>query len=328
MRLLAAFLAAFLLGALSLGAGEEGDAELLGEIERLTALLRERAATLQPAPQEEMVLQLYDVTDLCSPVEDEQFAPIRLAKAGKGDLGTEECEPSAPYDADGLVELIRTAVAPASWEAWEGASIEVLGGMVLIRTSPRVHAALARFLAKLRTLLARQPSVEIVAVAVGPEEFALLDERPRELSPEDAARLLAKPPLGAARLRGFDGQQTARREGRERSYVGDYDVKIAVESAIGDPLRMQIFEGVAFEVRPVLDRGAGGALLHVRLERALLDEPMRARATEYGPLELPALEFTRLRTSLWVPVGTTVVLGGCTSGERSCLFLATVTDPG
>ncbi|MGQ0614415.1 MAG: hypothetical protein ACT4PV_11825 [Planctomycetaceae bacterium] len=45
-------------------------------------------------------------------------------------------------------------------------------------------------------------------------------------------------------------------------------------------MRMQVFEGLALEVRPVLDRGAGGALLPVRLDRGALEEPLRARPTE------------------------------------------------
>ena len=64
-------------------------------------------------------------------------------------------------------------------------------------------------------------------------------------------------------------------------------------------------------------------MLHLRVERTEVETPIRRVDTEHGPLQLPALDVSRVGTTLWAPYGRPVVAGGCTIGNRACVFLVT-----
>ncbi|MHC4547310.1 MAG: hypothetical protein ACYTEZ_00920 [Planctomycetota bacterium] len=324
MRRFAIFLLACGLGSLTVvGQGDDANRALKARIEELTRELNARLKPKRDEEQLQVVTRSYDVGDLCSPVLDASFQPTNLVPSGYVSPEQDDPERRPTYSVDAIVGLSRWLIAPESWDRIEGADIAPRGTRIFVTTVPAVHARFPILLNQLRAFLNAQVAVEVVALPVSPETAALLAARPRELGREEAQRLRALAPLGSARLVCFDGQQVVQRHGRRRSYLADYNLKIAQKAALADPVRAELFEGCAVEVRGCLDRGGRGAILHCRLERTAVEEPVRRINTDHGPLDLPAMRLTRVQTSLWVPLDRTVVLGGGAAGGETCVFLLT-----
>lgn len=334
MRRLVIFLAAFGIGTLTV-VGQDRDDEdpnrvLKAKIDELTRELNARRAQRHVPEQQRLFLKTYEVGDLCTPIRDEALEPSNLFASRTVTPELVEYEACAPAEIDVIMELIRELVAPESWDSIEGADIQPKGSRLLIHTIGAVHAQIPILLNQLRSYLAVQVAVEVVALPVPKEIYALLASRPRELTPEDAARLEAVAPLGSIRLVCFDGQQVVQRIGQTRTYLADYKGKIAQSAAIGQPIRAQVFSGCAVQVRACLDRAGEGAVLHCRFERTALGDPLPGVETTHGPLDLPEMSLTRLQTSLWAPLDKTVVVGGGTDGGEPCVFLVTArrVNPG
>ena len=112
--------------------------------------------------------------------------------------------------------------------------------------------------------------------------------------------------------------------GQSVAYLYDYDVKVSKLAKVGDPIRREIFDGFAAQVRPCLDDGAKGVTLDCRLQLTEVFSPIPRHMTEHGEVELPVMKLTRVNTSFWAPLGKTVVAGGCTFGPDPVLLLVTV----
>jgi type II secretory pathway component GspD/PulD (secretin)/tetratricopeptide (TPR) repeat protein len=105
-----------------------------------------------------LVVQIHSVADLTSGLTN--FIPPTIQLVGPDDVsdeenplfGTEAEEPVYPYgQVDELIELIKGAVAPAFWEATEGAEIKSQGEQTLVvKSTPEIQEQVARFLDDLR----------------------------------------------------------------------------------------------------------------------------------------------------------------------------------
>jgi hypothetical protein len=321
VKRLLAFLLALGLGALAVSGGDEES--LLAEIDRLNGLLRERLRKDEPRRAEEaLVRTIYDVSDLCAPIEEHRLVPTNLTPSRYQPIEPGEAtEPAPRFDIDGLCDLIRQTVDTESWDAIEGSDVMPVHWRLHVATVPRVHREVRLLLDWCRAVSDRWVSVDVVVVPIEPGDLAMLASRPRALEPEEAERLLARPPLGVARLLCHDARAQVAAAGRHVAYVRDYDVEIARDSSIGDPIPSAVFSGCQAEVIPCLDDGAEGVVLHCRLELTRVHAPQRKHATRHGEIDLPDLDLTRLETSFWAPLDRTVVAGGCTTGPRPCLFL-------
>ncbi|MCK6461283.1 MAG: hypothetical protein L6Q95_15475 [Planctomycetes bacterium] len=309
-----------LCGALAVSGQEDAGDPLLREIDRMKRLLEERIAKAAAQAEERVVLRTYDVSDLCTRLSDHGVALENLTPSKyEAPREADESEPWAAYEIDSLIELMKSAVEPASWEM-EGADIQPKNGRLFIRAIPRVHGRIERMLAWCRTSMDRRVSVDVAVVPVGDGDAALLANA-LELTADEARRLLAQP-LAAVTLSGFDGQLLGGRAGREISYLRDYEVEIADGAAIADPAGGKVFSGCTAEVRACLD-GGEGAILHCQLEMSRVAEPLSVHPTAHGPIELPTKRLTRVQASFWAPLGRTVVAGGCTAGEEPCVILVT-----
>ena len=99
------------------------------------------------------------------------------------------------------------------------------------------------------------------------------------------------------------------------SYVKDFDVEIAQAASIADPIVDVIQDGVILDVRPVVSADRRFIMLELRPTIAELKRPIRQQSTTLGSqasvtIELPELEIQRIRTSIPMPDGATVMLGG------------------
>jgi type II secretory pathway component GspD/PulD (secretin) len=100
------------------------------------------------------------------------------------------------------------------------------------------------------------------------------------------------------------------------AYVQDYDVEIAQAASIADPIINVVEDGVILDVRPVVSADRRYITLELRPTVAELKRPIREIVTSLGnsgnpvTIQLPELEVSRARTSVPMPDGGTVLLGG------------------
>ncbi len=99
------------------------------------------------------------------------------------------------------------------------------------------------------------------------------------------------------------------------AYIQDYDVEIAQASSIADPIIRVVEDGVILDVRPVVSADRRYIVLEVRPTVAELTRPIPEFTTSLGggsgiTIQLPELQISRVRTSVPMPDGSTVLLGG------------------
>jgi len=325
MRRLGIFLAALLVGALAVSGQERADDdELAREIDRLRALLRQRAERGTPPAEATAVRRIHDVMDLNTKIASQplQLGDLTPSKYPMREDPRGDLEPVASYEVDMLIEVIKGTVEPASWDTIVGADIQPKFDSLFVVTIPRVQGEIENLLGWLRRNADRRVAVEVAVVPVREGDAAILSASPRTLTEEEAASLLGRERLGTVALTGWDGQIVSGRVGRELTYVQDYDTEIARESSIGQPIPQKVFSGCTAEVLTCLD-DQGGAVLHCQLEFSRVPEEFPTHATEHGEIELPTKRLTRVQTSFWAPLGRPVVAGGCTAGDEPCIIVVT-----
>lgn len=99
------------------------------------------------------------------------------------------------------------------------------------------------------------------------------------------------------------------------SYIKDFDVEIAQAAQIADPIVDVISDGVILDVKPVVSSDRLFVTLELRPTVSQLVRPIQERNVSFaignsGRLQLPELEVQRVRTTVTVPDGGTLLLGG------------------
>jgi len=320
----------------------EAERQLDEVIQSLRAALVE-AARSGPAKPITFELRMYDVRALVTPVRDYPATAINLVPSGGFGFGfgdAEDLEPMAFYEIDAIVDMIRENVAPESWEELRSASIDQARGILMVRHTPAVHARIAGLLDELRKKAASQVNVEVKILHLSDAALrsVLGNESAAILSPAAEKRLEAAIAAGKARLvhSGSVACTNSQRVGLsdlgQVSYVQDYDVEIAQAAFIPDPIIMSLREGLIFDVRPTLAGTGDLVVLEVRVESSKVHRPIESIDTPVGTIETPILELTKLRTTLAVPVGRMVVVGGALSdGDENAVLITakpTASRPG
>ena len=100
------------------------------------------------------------------------------------------------------------------------------------------------------------------------------------------------------------------------AYVQYFDVEIAQAASIADPIINIVEDGVILDVRPVVSADRRFLTIELRPTVAELQRPIRNFTTSLGvsgnsvTIQLPELDISRVRTSIPMPDGGTVLLGG------------------
>ncbi len=105
------------------------------------------------------------------------------------------------------------------------------------------------------------------------------------------------------------------------AYVQDFNVEIAQAASIADPIVNIVQDGVVLDVRPVISADRRFITLELRPTIATLKRPIREVVTTLGSqnsvtIQLPEVEFQRVRTSIPMPDGGTVLLGGLKVSDK------------
>ena len=101
------------------------------------------------------VVKIYDVRDIVMPIRD--FPGIKIRLEGNSTGNTVKWEPEDDFkierigDVSDLEEIIPEFAAAKSWDENPGASIQQLGGMLIIRQSPEAHVEIMKFLSMIRS---------------------------------------------------------------------------------------------------------------------------------------------------------------------------------
>jgi type II secretory pathway component GspD/PulD (secretin) len=119
----------------------------------------------------------------------------------------------------------------------------------------------------------------------------------------------------APRLTAYNGQRANVTVLNQLSYISDFDVEIAQASQIGDPIVQTLRDGVILDLRPVITADRRFITMELRPTVAILQRPIATFQTTLanGPpvtIQLPELEIQRVRTTVTMPDGGTLLLGG------------------
>jgi len=105
------------------------------------------------------------------------------------------------------------------------------------------------------------------------------------------------------------------------AYVQDFNVEIAQAASIADPIVNVIQDGVVLDVRPVVSADRRFITLELRPTIAALKRPINEIITTLGSqnsvtIQLPEVEIQRVRTSIPMPDGGTILLGGLKVSDK------------
>ncbi len=105
------------------------------------------------------------------------------------------------------------------------------------------------------------------------------------------------------------------------AYVQDFDVEIAQAASIADPIIDVVQDGVVLDVHPVVSADRRFVMMELRPTVATLKRPIKEVATTLGSqnsvtIQLPELDIQRVRTTVPMPDGGTVMLGGLKVSEK------------
>lgn len=108
------------------------------------------------------------------------------------------------------------------------------------------------------------------------------------------------------------------------AYVQDFNVEIAQAASIADPIINVVQDGVILDVRPVVSADRRFILMELRPTVATLKRPIKEIATTLGSqnsvtIQLPELDIQRVRTTVPMPDGGTVMLGGLKVSDKRSL---------
>jgi type II secretory pathway component GspD/PulD (secretin)/tetratricopeptide (TPR) repeat protein len=110
----------------------------------------------------------------------------------------------------------------------------------------------------------------------------------------------------------------------EVAYVQDFNVEIAQGASIADPIVNVVRDGIVLDVRPVVSADRRFITLELRPTIAQLVRPIREVSTTLGSqnsvtIQLPEVNIQRVRTSIPMPDGGTVMLGGTKVSDKQDL---------
>lgn len=104
------------------------------------------------------------------------------------------------------------------------------------------------------------------------------------------------------------------------TYIRDYEVQIAQAASIPDPIVGKVSEGLTFTVRPVVRADRRFITLELTPQVVGLRRPLTIGllnlAGDQVPLELPELELREFSTTVTIPDGGTLLLGGMAFSGR------------
>jgi hypothetical protein len=270
-----------------------------------------------------LVVRLFDVGALTTGSTD--YIPEVMGVVGPDWIGDEDnplfgSEAEEPMlalgSADELIELVKSNVEPVYWQITDGADMRTEGeGTLIVRAARRIVAEVARYLADLEADVLTTVTLEVRAV-----------QAPAGGASSDLAALLTLDGLSVT-LTALVGQQAVGRVGSQYAFVQDYDVEVAQDAFISDPIVGVANWGLSVTARTVAAPGA--PRLRTKLD-ARLAVPTGSRdhiTNESRLIELPSYDAVTSRTDLLLTPGVWEIVQGNAAGSNAgrWIFLVRAT---
>lgn len=263
----------------------------------------------------------FNVLDLMDTVPSRRGEEINLVPSNytpPEPLELREPAPIFPWQA--FYDVIPQLVMPKSWNR-QGAGIEVRNGRLLVVNTERALDAVGAALQAIRRefLWTIRTRAELIAVDAPIGQLLLEDEGSVRLLRQGGTRIDRLELVCPADAR------NAVTSGRRLSYLQDFEVEIAEDAVIANPVVCSFLTGSVLDVLPALTSTGDAVHMAVQFTRGDLVEPLRQVETPHGSVDVPELGVFRLRTGLHIPLGSTAVVGAGTYQGRSLVLLLTPT---
>jgi type II secretory pathway component GspD/PulD (secretin) len=147
-------------------------------------------------------------------------------------------------------------------------------------------------------------------------QFSILDDTQLNILFRAIEKNIDNTIVNAPRLTIFNNQRANLTLVNQVSYVKDYDVEVAQTAFIADPLVDVVQDGLTLDVKPTVSHDRKYVTLEVQPTVATLVRPIRTFESNLSGLttavviELPEIRYSQAATTVRVPDGGYVVIGG------------------
>jgi hypothetical protein len=252
-------------------------------------------------------------------------APGPIPRGGLGDRAMFEKGP-----ADDLIDVITTTLSPESWQDNGGkGAIKGLDRAIVVSHTLRIHRELAAFLADLRAARQAVPALVVQLQwlwlsAAGYEDLNAQPARgpaagrtPLALDAKTLDRLARTTPGFRGHVACGNGQWVHLASGERRSVVAEASPIVGGGSVAYQPAVDVPSAGVLVRLRPTVAPGAESAILDVECAVTRWGGPrptarVGGAASGSSPVERPNIPTAHLATTVRVPLGQPVLVGGIT----------------
>jgi type II secretory pathway component GspD/PulD (secretin) len=155
-------------------------------------------------------------------------------------------------------------------------------------------------------------------------QYAFLDDTEVEVVLRAVSKQERSEQIDAPRLLIYNNTRASMHHLRNISYIRDFEVEIAQAAAVANPVIGTVHDGVALDVRPVVDSDLRFITMELRPTVMNLQIPIPTFTTTLGvgqpiSIQLPEVTLQRVRTTVTMPDGGTMMLGGMRLVERQNL---------
>ena len=155
-------------------------------------------------------------------------------------------------------------------------------------------------------------------------QYAFLDDVEVEAVLRAVSKQERSEQIEAPRLLIYNNTRASMHVLNEISYIKDFEVEIAQAAGVANPVIGTVYDGVSLDVRPVVDSDLKFITMELRPTVMTLSRPIPNFTTTLGvgqpiSIQLPEVALQRVRTTVTLPDGATMMLGGMRLVERQNL---------
>jgi type II secretory pathway component GspD/PulD (secretin) len=271
-------------------------------------------------------MRIYDVRDLTTVLSDFPVPPVLLHDAAASGVANPfDAQPAQETTLATIAETIRNRVAPESWDAGLGTSIEERFGQLIVLQTAEKHTLIQQLLSSLRQyskahVIVRAKLVSAPQVS-GPTHYTP-EALAELLDPKKGAQVLAAP-----RLICGNTQLSHVLSGRKFSFVQDLDVS----GQMMDPVVRTAVDGYALEVRPALSSDRMNVTLDLKFQLGTQPDRGATRGVSYASPVLahgPEKALPEMRNEIETPsLGTSQVSTQVVLSAGKWMLAAVMKNP-
>ncbi len=288
----------------------------------------------EPRKKYKYIHKEYDITDLVT-VAPHRYAPsigfgsgyslhsatTRSAGGGGGgiiDLGNGEEETiGAGFDREKIDEVLDRFLPPDPEERrW----FRYSGSKLVCYVTEEDAKAIEAILGQLRRTTGYAINIEVKYIradvkylaALGKQKVGsaiYLSDKAEKRLLEDAAKKKGVEVVASSEVIAANDQVVHIREGQQVSMLMDYDINTVGIPTL-QPVVKLVNEGLICQFRPIVFHGGGEVCVDIMASLSKIRKDIRKGEFLGGELLFPAMDMSRLRTTVQVPNGKAVLVGG------------------